>query len=226
MAAELFHVDGRTGRQADMTKLKVAFQNSANAAKPAGLFNRALTANPSKISGTIQVLFFRKPKKIGEEMNYRQPRFARYRLTTIPRHWDLTRLLKLWLLVRACVCVCEEIKLEKYCDLRDKSWNTKRPRKWGYCCSQQKQVNSSVSRTVSVEDLQLADPQHQKCNQMLYAYTKHITSHCITLWHICTNTVAQCYSTIHVVPCQVIAVRSPLCLNIWTYIADLNGLIS
>ena len=31
--AELFHVDGRTDRQTDMTKLKVAFQNFANASK-------------------------------------------------------------------------------------------------------------------------------------------------------------------------------------------------
>ena len=77
MAAELFHVDGRRAdRQTDMTKLKVAFKNSANAAKPADVFNRALTANPSKMSGTIKVLFFAN-KKTEEETNCGQPRFAR-----------------------------------------------------------------------------------------------------------------------------------------------------
>jgi len=31
--AELFHADGRTDRQTDMTKLRVAFHNFANASK-------------------------------------------------------------------------------------------------------------------------------------------------------------------------------------------------
>jgi hypothetical protein len=33
VGAELFHVDGRAGRQADMTKLIVAFRNLANQPK-------------------------------------------------------------------------------------------------------------------------------------------------------------------------------------------------
>jgi hypothetical protein len=56
-------MDGQTDRQTDMTKLKVALQNVANAAKPADVFNRALTAKPSKISGRIKVLFFSQTKK-------------------------------------------------------------------------------------------------------------------------------------------------------------------
>jgi len=61
VAAELLHVDGWTGRQTDMTK----FQNSANVAKPADALNRALTENPSKISGRYNKgAFFRKPKQI------------------------------------------------------------------------------------------------------------------------------------------------------------------
>jgi len=35
LVVELFHAEGRTDRQADMTKLVVAFHNSANALKMA-----------------------------------------------------------------------------------------------------------------------------------------------------------------------------------------------
>jgi hypothetical protein len=37
VTAELFHADGRTDRQADMTKLIVAFRNFANAPKNEGI---------------------------------------------------------------------------------------------------------------------------------------------------------------------------------------------
>jgi len=37
MGVELFHADGRTDRQTDMTKLVVAFHNFANAPKNKGM---------------------------------------------------------------------------------------------------------------------------------------------------------------------------------------------
>jgi len=78
--------------------------------------------------------------------------------------------------VSVCVCVKKSNEIQNA--IFASSLGKPTPAQMGNCCRQQKLVNSSVSHTVSVWNCQLAGAQHQKGNQMLHAYTKHITLLC------------------------------------------------
>ena len=130
----------------------------------------------------MKVLFFRKPKKTDEEINYRQPRSARYRLTDISSHLDLTRFLKFFVHVCVWVRACEEIKGEKYCDVRDKSWTTKQNVR-ANCCREQK-LTPVYRAPCRQRTCKWPIPNTRRVTKCYM----HIRVHYITLWHMRTNT--------------------------------------